>query len=149
MDALSHVRNVEVQEKSELVTTQSEIGQQLSTMYGQHSLHAFDLDDETSFDDEVDTVCGRELNPLVHDRQSNFLLKVQAELGELVGEACAAGAFENSGAERTVHADRRTDDQPARFVRFLEYRDVRDVVALCVLCVLCVHAAPKQPMSRT
>jgi hypothetical protein len=77
------VRNVEIQEQSELVPTQTKIGEQLGTMYRKHSFNAFEFDDEAFLDDEVDAIRRSELNSFVNDRQGDLVLETQSGLRQL------------------------------------------------------------------
>jgi hypothetical protein len=120
VDTLFHVWNVEIQEKTEFVTAEPQVRQQLSAVHWQHSLNAFDLDDETFFDDEIDAVRRVKLNAFVHDGQSDFLFKLAARLRELIGQTSAAGTFEDAGTEDSMDAHRGADHDAAGCVWFHE-----------------------------
>ena len=97
MNALAHMRHVEVQKQSKFVAAQPQIGQQLSAVNGEYSLDALEFEYEALFNDEVDAVCRLKLNSLVDNRQSDFVLELQARLRELVMQRCVVGAFQNAG----------------------------------------------------
>lgn len=124
---------VEVQEQPERMTTEFQVREQLRTVDRKHSLDALDFEDEALFDDKVHAICGFQLDTLVDNREPDLLLDVEAGLDHRVMQACVAGAFEDTGAERAVNIHRTTDDSVARGIRFEEGG------THCRLCVLCVH----------
>jgi len=58
MNSVAHVRDIEVQEKAEFVTGESQIRQELGTVYRQYIHNRFDFNDETLLNNEVDAVSG-------------------------------------------------------------------------------------------
>jgi hypothetical protein len=57
--------DIEIYQKSQLMSAQSQIGQNLSEMNGEQFLHALDLDDEAVFDNEIDAVRARQLDAVM------------------------------------------------------------------------------------
>jgi hypothetical protein len=117
VNALSHVWNVKIQEKTQLVAAEAQIRQQLSAVHWQNSFDAFDLDDQTLLDDEIDAVRRAKLNAFVHDGQSDFLFKLNTRLRELIGQTSAAGTFEDPGAEHRMDAYRGADHDATGWIR--------------------------------
>lgn len=125
------------------MSAQSEIRQKLRAVNREDPFNAFDLDDETLFDDEIHAVRGVKLNAFVHDWQPDFLFEMKTRCSELIGQAGAAGAFEHAGSESRVDAHGTANDDPAGSVWFHESPGF-----LCVLGVHCVESVQKQRMNR-
>jgi hypothetical protein len=120
VDARSHVRDVEVQEESELQTGEFQVGKYLSPMDWQNSFHTFDFNDKAVFDDEVHAVGRRQANAVIHNGQVHLVLKMQTGLSQLVIQATIARAFENARAESSVHSHCSAVHDVTGFVGFHE-----------------------------
>jgi hypothetical protein len=118
MDTAPHVCDVEIQEESQLVAAQPEIRKQLSAMDGQYSLDAFEFQNQTVFDDEIDAIRRRQLNAVVNQGKRDLVLNVQPGSRQFVQEAGVVRAFEDAGAESRVDPDRCANHDPAGFVGF-------------------------------
>ena len=94
MYAIPHVRNIEVQKQAQFVSGESQVRQQLSTVNREHFFNTLDLNDQAVLDNEVHSVGGSELNPLVNDGKVQLVLKLQVGLRELVIETGVAGALQ-------------------------------------------------------
>src|SRR5579872_1673750 len=111
-------------------------------MDGQDSFDAFDFDDKTAFDDEVDAIGSRQTNPVIDDRKLHLMLELQAGLGHFVEEASVARALEESGAQRRMNLHGGTDHDVTRLIGVHESQG-------SFLCVLCVeYAVNKQGEGR-
>src|SRR5438093_12165399 len=142
MNTLLEMRNIEVDKKTELVTAEPQIRQDLRSMNGQYSLDALDFNHETVFDDEVNPIRGGQADPLVLDRQVHLVLKMQMRCCEFVEQARIVGAFEHAGAECGLNLDGGTAHKMTGFIR------LHDVSDLCVLGVLFVPVTPKQAIRQ-
>ena len=84
MDAIPHMRDVEIQQQPEFVTGEPEIRQQLRLVDRQDLCNALDFDEETAFDNEIDLVRGKPRRPVVCHRQPDLVLKVEARFRQPV-----------------------------------------------------------------
>jgi hypothetical protein len=66
MDAVTHMCDVEVQEKAKLVAAQTKVREQLRAVNGQDPIHTFQLENPTVFHNEVDATSRSELNTFVN-----------------------------------------------------------------------------------
>jgi len=113
---MPHVQNIEIQEESQRETGQFEVRQQLSAMDGKDSFYAFQLENQTLFDDVIDAERSGKLNAFIDDRKMNLVLELKARFDEFVVEACVARAFQHSRAKRCVNLHRRVDHAPGDFI---------------------------------
>src|SRR5262245_46016299 len=104
------MRDVEVEQESDLVAAQLQIGDQLCGVQRQQFFNGFDFDDDAVFEQEVDSIAGVESYAAVHDRQTNLVLKLYAARHELMAETSAVRTFQQPGSERAVNLHRGFDD---------------------------------------
>src|SRR5438093_10343487 len=105
------MRNVEVNQKSKLETTELQIREHLSCVNGQQLLHTLNLDDQAFFHDEINAVCGRQLHFPVPDGQAHLVLNMQAGHSQFIEQARANGALQHPGTKSTVNFQRAADDR--------------------------------------
>ena len=102
------MRNVEVNEQSDFMITELQVGQDLSEMKGKQFLHCLQFDDDAVFDKEVDPVSRIYSNALIYDRKPHLMFKSNTVQPELVAKASIVRTFQTAGAECGVDLHRRT-----------------------------------------
>ena len=104
------MRNVEVNEQSNFMITEFEVGQNLSEMEGKQFLHCFQFDDDAVFDQEVDSIARVNLNPVVDDWESCLMLESDTVLRKLITQTRIVRAFKASRADCRVHFHRCSEN---------------------------------------
>src|SRR5260370_7219928 len=86
-------------------------------MNGHDCVNGFDFDNDRLFEDEIDSIRRRDVDPCVANRQRDLAAKLQAASLEFMTDGLLVCAFEQSRTKRGVHCHPRADDAIADFVR--------------------------------
>lgn len=103
--------DIEVDEESDTFVRESEIGDELSFVYGKHLLNGFEFNNDSIGYEEVDSKASVEAFTLVHNRKFDLTLKLDAAPCEFAREAHFIRGFQESRAKVAMHFNRGTDDQ--------------------------------------
>ena len=106
LDAVAQVRHVEVNQQADFMITELQIRQNLRQVERMQFFHCFQLDDYASFNNEVDSIAGIDLNALMNDRQSDLMLKGHAIFRQLISQASVVSALETACSESGVQTAR-------------------------------------------
>jgi hypothetical protein len=112
--------NVEIDQETDLATTQLQIRKQLGSVERQQFFNCLDLDNDAVFDKKVDAISGLEVDSLINDRQPDLVFEMHAVDSELIVKTRLIGAFEQSCTQRGVHLHRRGENSFGD--RFMEHQ---------------------------
>jgi hypothetical protein len=71
-DAVLEMHDVEVDQQTDRLPTQLEIGNDLGLVYGRNCLHRLDLDNDEIFDPQIHSITKSKLYPAIYNSQSNL-----------------------------------------------------------------------------
>src|ERR1051325_1468896 len=103
-------------------------------MHCHQRVDAFDFNDDDSFDDEIDSICGRKVHAGVFNRHWNLALKVQSTVFELVAKRLLVCAFDKPWTETRMNFQGSADDFVTDGVRAHVLRVLSVPSVLCALC---------------
>ena len=109
-DAVTQMRNIEIDQQPELVATEFQIGENLGEMQREQFLHCLQLQNHAIFDDEINPVGCVELNAVIDDGESHLMGEADAVSRELVAKAGAVSAFKTAGSQCCVHSESGAED---------------------------------------
>jgi hypothetical protein len=98
-DPLTQVRDVEVDEQSDTLATQFEVGEQLCFVDRKDGLNRFHFDDHLVFDEQIDAVAELDDEPIVFDRKWFLRFEGDAEALQFVTEARSIRTFQKTRSE--------------------------------------------------
>ena len=104
------MRNVDVNDQSQLKAAEFQIGENLCEVQRLQSLHCFEFHDNAVFDNEVDSVRRVQLDSLISDGQPHLMPERQSVLRELITPARVVRAFKAARPEGGVHLHRRAQN---------------------------------------
>ena len=105
-DAVAEIGYVEVDEQSDGIPAEAQIGEELRRMNRQRLLNGLELDNYRVADEQIHPERGLKRNSLVLDREIDLALEGNATSVQLVTERRLIGRLEQSGTEYTVDFDR-------------------------------------------
>jgi len=98
-DSLTQVRDVEVNEQSDPLATQFEVGEQLCLVDRKDGLKRFHFDDHLVFDKQVDAIAELDDKAIVFDRKGFLRFEGDAEALQFVTKARSIRTFQKTRSE--------------------------------------------------
>ncbi len=85
--------DVEINQETNLAARQVEVGQQLRFVDWRDLFDRFQLDNDLTIDEQVDSIATVDKDVFVNHRQSGLALKIQLALSELMSKTSLIGRF--------------------------------------------------------
>ncbi len=85
-------------------------------MNRQENFHALQLNDEASFDNEVDAVGAFQSDAAIDNWKADLVFKAQSSLRQFVVQTRIARTLEDTGTESAMHLHRGPDHYSTRLV---------------------------------
>ena len=99
-DAVTHVRDIEIQEISKLEPTEAQIAEELAPVNWQDRLDGLQFHDDPIIHQEVDSVSILNSELLVPDGNRNLISNLQTLIRQLMRETKLIGALEQPWTDR-------------------------------------------------
>jgi hypothetical protein len=125
---VTQVWHVEVNQEAQFEMTDFQVGHELCDVHRQEFFNAFNFDDQTLLDDEINAVGSRQRDVSVDNRKSHLVLDMQAGLVEFVKQTGTNRALQHPRRECTMNLHGCYDHCVTRGIW---------PKSLCVLCVHC------------
>jgi hypothetical protein len=102
---IQETRHVEINQEPEPLVHESQVRQQLRAMNRQQSLDSFNFHDDRLVNEQVQSVAGVEVNPVVGDGDDLFASNGMAVLVQFVDHAFAIRTFEQARSELPMNTN--------------------------------------------
>ena len=109
LDSIFESRVVEVDQKPDLDPSEFHVGQQLSFVNSLDRFDAFEFDDQSILDQNVNSIAAIELNVFVLHRSWILNLERDSISTEFVRQTLLVCGFQQSRSQESVNLDRTTD----------------------------------------
>ena len=109
-DSVGQGHRIEVDQQTNLVVAEPEIGQHLALMHWQYAFDRFDFQDDLLFHNNIGDIAAIEANTFVDQRNWHLTTKHDAGTVEFVAQACFISCLKQTRAEATMYAHRQADD---------------------------------------
>ncbi len=116
IDTSLHQRRMPVQQITQAVSGEFEVGQDLRLVDRENPLNRLVLDDHQSFNQHVQPVANIESEFSIRERHPNLTLHYQPGPLEFMGEACLIRGLEKPRTKGPMNSDRATDDRSSETV---------------------------------
>jgi hypothetical protein len=103
MQAIFQEFGVEIYQQADLVSAQTEIGQNLRHMHRQDMFHRLYFDNDGAFHDEIGTVSPRQVDTLVNQRDDHLPIKGQSTLLQLPAKTFLVHVFQQTRPQRPMN----------------------------------------------
>jgi hypothetical protein len=120
-DALTNGRHIEVDQQSETMTSQFQIGQGLSLMDRQERVNSLEVNDDAVLDKHIEPEPRIQSNAVIHHRQSKLRYYLQSSFLQLMDETSFIHTLQKSGTERAMYHKGGINDRLRDSIR--EFRD--------------------------